>query len=133
MANEQKEDILLKFDVSSEDNSINAKSASKSIESLASLIQETHQEFQQNSKLLIKTRPFSQGSFEIPLEIILTTEVDLLEIPILENIVAVIKKYFDTKILLKGEMPDYQTHSLSHIQRGIEILERHVCLLGRAL
>ena len=107
MAN-QEEKIVVKFDTQNKKKEMNALAVASSMEAVVTMIEEAHQGFKDNHKLLIKARPFSPGSFEIPLDLIVVVAaagIGLCEKDIISDILNIIKEYFNIKNLLKGGTP----------------------------
>jgi hypothetical protein len=104
---QQEEKIVVKFETKNNIKEINALAAAASMEAVTTMIQEVHQGFQDNHKLLVKARPFSPGSFEIPLDLIVVAiaGAGLYDKDIISSILNIIKEYFNIKQLLKGETP----------------------------
>ena len=110
----QEEQITVKFDTSSTKNEMDAVAVAATIEAIATTIQEVHQAFKDNHKLLVKARPFNKGSFEIPLDIILVAAVNagLFDGDVITNILNIIKEYFSIKNQLKGDIPKIEDNKV---------------------
>lgn len=82
----------------------NAKAIGASILTIQSMIDEVQNAFEENERILLKARPFAQGSLELPLDLIaFGTAVILHEYPLLQKIREVIAQYFDIKKRLRGQ------------------------------
>ena len=56
--------------------------------------------------MLLKARPFSEGSFEIPLELVILGGASLFDNqPLIDEILRMLKQYFEAKKLLRGQPP----------------------------
>jgi len=104
-SSEQK--IIVTFGTDPDSNEADALAVASGIEAVATMIKEVHQEFHDNHELLVKARPFAQGSFEIPLDIVLLAAVgaSFLDRDTIKSILNIIKEYFTIKNLLKGDVP----------------------------
>jgi len=81
-----------------------AKAIGASILTIQAMIDEVQDAFKENERILLKARPFAQGSLELPLDlIILGAAVVLHEYPLLQKIREVITQYFDIKKRLRGK------------------------------
>ncbi len=103
----QKENIVIKFEIDKDKNEANALAVASAMEAIATMIEEVHQGFKDNHKLLVKARPFNPGSFEIPLDLIVIAAVStsFFDKDIISGVLNIIKEYFNIKNLLKGETP----------------------------
>lgn len=99
--------IIVTFGTDPDSNEADALAVASGIEAVATMIKEVHQEFHDNHELLVKARPFAQGSFEIPLDIVLLAAVgaSFLDRDTIKSILNIIKEYFTIKNLLKGDVP----------------------------
>lgn len=106
MAN-QEEKIVVKFETEGQVKEVNALAVASSMEAVATMIEEVHQGFKDNHKLLVKARPFNPGSFEIPLDIIVIVAagLGLYEKDVISGVLDIIKEYFNLKKLLEGGIP----------------------------
>lgn len=106
----KKEQLTVRL--ASDQGEANATAVASTMTAVASLLSEAQQGLDANKKLLIKARPFEKGSFEIPLDlIVLATGAMFATDPLIGNILNVliddildvIKKYFEIKNLLQGD------------------------------
>lgn len=103
---EQKEELILQFDVESDTvPQVNASAVGKSITAADAILRELHEEFKKNSELLLKARPFRQASLDIPIDVIVVTTAALMNFPILENMLRCLSDYFRLKRELQGLAP----------------------------
>lgn len=71
---------------------------------LEAMIAEVGTAFEENEQLLVKARPFVEGSLELPVDIIvLAAAVILQEYPLLQTIREIISRYLNIKARLKGQ------------------------------
>jgi hypothetical protein len=118
----QAEELVVGFDVKSPtDSSVEALALGKTVIAIDAILRDLHDEFAQDSEILVKARPFKQGSFEIPMEIIVVTTVALANFPILENMLKCLTEYFRLKRELKGLAPRIQDGKLIIENNKIEI------------
>lgn len=117
MDNEQQaEEVIIGFDVkSTTDDSVDASAVGKIVIATDAIFRELHDEFKQNSELLLKARPFRKGSFDIPIDVIVLTTGALACLPILEKMLKFLSEYFRLKRELKGVAP--------RIEKGKIIIE----------
>lgn len=118
----QVEELVVGFDVKSPtDSSVDASALGKTVIAIDSILRELHDEFAQNTEILVKTRPFKRGSFDIPIEIIVLSAVALYSFPILENMLKCLTEYFRLKRELKGLAPRIQDGKLIIENNKIEV------------
>ena len=118
----QAEDLVIGFDVKSPtDSSVEASALGKTVIAIDSILKELHDEFAQNTEILVKTRPFKRGSFDIPIEIIVLSAVALYSFPILESMLKCLTEYFRLKRELKGLAPRIQDGKLIIENNKIEV------------
>ena len=99
---EHREQITIKL--ASQQHEADATAVASTMSAVVALVSEAHQQLKQNETLLVKARPFAEGSLEIPLDLIIMAAGTLLATsPLIENILDVLKKYFEIKNLLRGE------------------------------
>jgi len=80
-----------------------AKAVGASLLAIEAMIAEVHNAFEENEQLLVKARPFGQGSLELPLDLIVFGAAMIIqEYPLFQKIREVIKRYFDIKRRLRG-------------------------------
>lgn len=126
---ENKIDLTIKINVpreSSDDalTSVDAKTVGKLLLALPEMINEFHSKNEANEHLLVKARPFANGSFEIPLELILIGISTLLMTGpdyILQKIQAVIdriRQFIEIKQKLKGEPLNIQGENVVVIENS---------------
>jgi len=103
----QAEELVVGFDVKSPtDSSVEASALGKTVIATDAILRDLHDEFAQDSEILVKARPFKQGSFEIPMEIIVViAAAAFFGFPILENMLKCLTEYFRLKRELKGLAP----------------------------
>ncbi|MBW8002053.1 MAG: hypothetical protein FVQ80_08515 [Planctomycetes bacterium] len=106
MAN-QEENIVVTLGSTLKSGETNALAVASTMEAVATMIEEVHEAFEDNHELLVKARPFSKGSFEIPLDIVLVavTGASLIQPMSILDILKIIKEYFSIKNQLEGEIP----------------------------
>jgi len=81
-----------------------AKAVGAGLLAVQAVIDEFHSACEENEKLLLKARPFAEGSLELPLDLIIFGAAILFqEDPLLQRIWKVISEYFDIKRRLKGQ------------------------------
>ncbi len=103
-ANEHREQLTVKLGSPPPQHEADARAVASTMSAVVSLVSEAHQQLKQNEVLLVKARPFAGGSLEIPLDlIILAAGTMFAASPLIENILEVLKKYFEIKNLLRGE------------------------------
>lgn len=118
----QAEELIIGFDVKSPtDSSVEASAVGKTVIATDAILKELHDEFAQNTEILVKTRPFKRGSFDIPIDIIVLSAVALYSFPILENMLKCLTEYFRLKRELKGLAPRIQDGKLIIENNKIEI------------
>ena len=119
----QAEELVVGFDVKSPtDSSVEASALGKTIIAIDSILRDLHDEFAQDSEILVKARPFKQGSFEIPMEVVVVvTAAALVGFPILENMLKCLTEYFRLKRELKGLAPRIKDGKLIIENNKIEI------------
>jgi len=119
---EETEELIIGFDVEEpKDSRVDASSLGKTVIATDSILRELHEEFGKNSELLLKARPFRQGSFEIPMDIVVVTAAALVGFPILENMLKCLTEYFRLKRELKGLAPRIKDGKLIIENNKIEI------------
>lgn len=118
----QAEELIIGFDVKSPtDPSVEASAVGKTVIATDAILKELHDEFAQNTEILVKTQPFKRGSFDIPIEIIVLSAVALYSFPILENILKCLTEYFRLKRELKGLAPRIKDGKLIIENNKIEV------------
>lgn len=120
----QAEELVVGFDVKSPtDSSVEASALGKTVIATDAILRELHDEFAQDSEIIVKARPFKQGSFDIPMEIIVVTAATaaLVGFPILENMLKCLTEYFRLKRELKGLAPRIQDGKIIIENNKIEI------------
>ena len=99
---EQREQLTVTL--ASQQHEADAAAVASTMSAVVALVSEAHQQLKKNETLLVKARPFAEGSLEIPLDLIIMAAGTLLATsPLIENILDVLKKYFEIKNLLRGE------------------------------
>lgn len=92
--------------LSSEGEEVNATAVGITMTAITALITEAHADIAANEELLIKARPFTRGSFEIPLDLIIVQSGTLFtESPLLEQLLETVRHYFMAKVALAGVIP----------------------------
>ncbi len=125
----QTEEIVVGFDIkSTTDSSVEALALGKTVIATDAILRDLHDEFAQDSEIIVKARPFKQGSFEIPMEIIVVTAA-LVGFPILENMLKCLTEYFRLKRELKGLAPRIKDGKLIIENNKIEVHKVVVNLL----
>lgn len=104
---QEQEQLTIKFETESSDHSADALAVGITLEAFSTMVEEVHKKFGDNHKLLVKARPFSKGSFEIPLDIVFIAAVGagLFKADYISHLLSIIKDYFSIKNQLKGEIP----------------------------
>lgn len=126
--NEADQTEQLTVRLTSNQSEANATAVASTMTAVVSLLSEAQQGLDANKEMLIKARPFAKGSFEIPLElIVLAAGTMFASNPLIENILDAIKKYFETKNLLKGSGIDQKDNATIVVQ-GNEINVGNVTL-----
>jgi hypothetical protein len=81
-----------------------ARAVGAGILTVQSMIDEVQRAFKENEQILVKARPFAEGSLEIPLDLIVLGAVIVLnEYPLLQKVRDVIARYFEIKKRLRGQ------------------------------
>ena len=111
-------EITVEFD--SREHVADPLAVAKTLTAIDSLIKEAHQAFEANSKLLLKARPFEKSSFDMPFVLELFGVAALAQYPTIENIINIVKQYFEIKKQLKGDKPNIKDSQTIIIQ-GNEI------------
>lgn len=122
MTSSNQENIVVEFEAESKDDSVNAKTVSSTLDALDSLTNEIFTQYDKNSEFLLKARPFQKGSFEIPLDLIVivgTTAISFM--PVLEDVLRIIKEYFKIKNLIKGERPRFENNNIIVDNKKIKV------------
>ena len=106
------EPVLVRLE--SRDSEVNAAAVAAVMEAMVGIFEETNKELAANEQLLIKSRPFSKGSFDIPLElVVLSAEGILSYSPLVDNILSIASSLFSIKKLLRGDrQPEIINNSL---------------------
>jgi len=95
------EELTISYD--SETNRANAEAVGSGLLAIQSVICEVQKAFDENEKILVKARPFAEGSLELPLELIVFGAAMILqEHPLLQKVREVITLYFDIKKRMRG-------------------------------
>jgi hypothetical protein len=129
----QSEELVIGFDVKSPtDSSVEAAALGKTVIATDAILRELHDEFAQDSEILVKARPFKQGSFEIPIEVTVVLLGALASFPILESMLKCLTEYFRFKRELKGLAPRIQDGKIVIENNQIEIDKIVVNLLDPA-
>jgi hypothetical protein len=103
MAQEPNKVESLTVRLESSDGEVNATAVASTMSAVVALIMEAQQEISANEVLLVKARPFAKGSFEIPLDLIVLASATMFATsPLIENVLALLKSYFELKNLLQG-------------------------------
>ena len=119
---EETEELIIGFDVEDpKDSRVDASALGNTVIATDSILRELHEEFGENSELLLKARPFKKGSFEIPMDIVVVTAAALVGFPILENMLKCLTEYFRLKRELKGLAPRIKDGKLIIENNKIEI------------
>lgn len=119
----QVEEIVVGFDVKSPtDSRVEASALGKTVIATDAILRDLHGEFAKDSEILVKVRPLKQGSFDIPMDIIVIVGgTALISFPILENMLKCLTEYFKLKRELKGLAPRIQDGKLIIENNKIEI------------
>lgn len=127
-------DLTVKINATSEasgDRStlVDAKAVGKLLQALPEMISEFHSKNSENERLLVKARPFSKGSFEIPLELILVGVGTLLltspdyVLQTFQEVIDRIKQFIEIKQKLKGEPLHIQGENVVVIENSTVTLD----------
>lgn len=82
----------------------NASAVASTMQAMIAIVDEAQKELQANNALLLKARPFSTGSFEIPFELILVGLPFVFDkIGLIEEVLRILKEYIEVRKLLQGE------------------------------
>ena len=99
---DRKEQVVVRLD--SRAPEANAAAVASSMSAVLALVSEAHAAIGDNQELLVKARPFAEGSFEIPLELIAVgVGAMFASSPLLDNILDAIRRYFEIKRELQGD------------------------------
>lgn len=105
MSNDPKrhqEEITISLE--SKESEVDAEAVASMIRAITAIVAETQRELNANEQILVKARPFSKGSFEIPLDLVLVSAASLFDTPIiLQNMLETIKSYISIRTELRGE------------------------------
>ncbi len=81
-----------------------AKAVGSGILAMQSIVDEVNSAFKDNERILIKARPFSPGSLELPLDLIVFGAALLLQDhPLFLKLREVVTQFFDIKVRLRGQ------------------------------
>ncbi len=107
---DQKEHIeTLTLSYESSTHRASARAVGAGILTVQSMIDEVQKAFSENERILVKARPFAEGSLEVPLDlIVLGAAIILQEYPLLQKARDVIAQYFDIKKRLRGRPVDVE-------------------------
>lgn len=104
MNEQQEHSEILTLTYESTAQRADAKAVGAGILTIQSMIEEVQNAFDENQRILVKARPFSDGSLNVPLELIaFGAAIILQEYPLLQKIREVIAQYFDIKKRLRGQ------------------------------
>lgn len=90
---ENKESLSLRLDT--KEHKVDALAVSKMIQAIVAIVEDAKQQVSKNEQMLIKARPFAEGSFEIPLDLIILSAGACFSFdvhPTLDNIIELLKK-----------------------------------------
>lgn len=88
----------------SPDSQVNAAAVASTMQAILAIVDEAQKGLKANEHVLLKARPFANGSFEIPLDLIVLGAAALFDVhPLLDQVLGILKDYIDIKKLLKGE------------------------------
>ncbi len=98
------ETLTIKFGKAEDsDHSADASVVATAMEAVNSLVERVHEEYESDKKFLVKTRPFTEGSLEIPLELCLfVAGMTLVEPDFFEKVRGILKLFIDIKKRLAG-------------------------------
>ena len=83
--------MVVRLDAKSSE--VNASAVASLMTAVIALISEAQQGVAENQQLLIKARPFADGSFEIPLDLVTLTAATLLDSsPLIDGVLELLKK-----------------------------------------
>jgi len=122
MTSNNQENIVVEFEPESKDDSVNVKTVSSTLNALDSITNEIFTEYDKNSEFLLKARPFQKGSFEIPLDLIAIYGATAIPfMPVLKDVLRIMKEYFKIKNLLKGETPKIENNNIIIDNKRIKV------------
>lgn len=111
------EQLTLTFE--SGTNRADAKAVGDGVLALQTMVSQIQESFQHNEQVLIKARPFRQGSLTVPLDVIaIGAAVMLTEYPLLQKIREVITQFFDIKAKLRGQSFEVEEGNIIVINGG---------------
>lgn len=103
MDKQEKYTETLTITYESDNHQVDAKAVGSSLVAVDNLIRDIQKNTTKNEQLLIKARPFAQGSLELPIDLIVFgTAILFQDYPLLKIIREVISQYLDITIKLKG-------------------------------
>ena len=103
MAGQEEHTETLTLTYESDVHRADAKAVGKGILAIQAMIDEVHGAFEENEQLLVKARPFAEGSLEVSLDVIvLGAAIIIQEYPLLQKIREVIQQYFEIMGRLRG-------------------------------
>jgi hypothetical protein len=118
------EEIIIRLE--SKEYEVDAEAVASMIRAITAIVTETQLELNENEKILVKARPFSKGSFEIPLDLVLVSAASLFDTPIfLQNILETIKSYISIRTELRGEQLPEPDKNGSVVLNGTNITLSH--------
>jgi len=101
-----REEFLLQF--GSSESEIDSRTLGESLMMLSTAIDEINKELKTGNSLNIRIKPFKQGSFQVPFELVEIAVLGLLNSPNLSyvaEIINILKEFVEIKIKLKGSEP----------------------------
>lgn len=118
MAKDKSARDSITVNLGAKDSVVNADAVALSMTAILDLIDETQKALDADGELLIKARPFSEGSFEIPLDLILPAAAGMFAHPLFDMIVDVLRQYFEVRRLLRGAPPDVSPQGVIELEDG---------------
>ena len=111
MSNDPKrhqEEITISLE--SKESEVDAEAVASMIRAITAIVAETQRELNANEQILVKARPFSKGSFEIPLDLVLVSAASLFDTPIiLQNMLETMDSQHRTASIFSFIFTHWQT------------------------
>lgn len=81
----------------------NAAAVASMMQAVVAIVEEAQKQIKSNDEILVKARPFSEGSFEIPLELVLVgAALSFDNYPLIEHVLRLLKEYISIRKVLQG-------------------------------
>jgi hypothetical protein len=82
-----------------------AKAVGAGLLAVQAIVDDFNSDLQDNERILVKARPFTPGSLELPLDLLVVVSAELLihDFPWLQKLREIIAQFFDIKVRLRGQ------------------------------